>query len=114
MAFGAIYAAFAGFLLIILVPATFGEYFRTKSIYDKKQYLITEGIVENYQVLKGVHESERFTVNGIEFKFINSDVNDYGYNKVASNGGAIKGGVKFRIGYFNNGYKNVILKLEKE
>jgi hypothetical protein len=113
MVFGIIFASFAGLISIVLVPAMFGEYFKTKSVYDNKQYQTTEGVVENYHPMPASgHDSERFTVNGIEFEFSDFDVSDYGYNNAASLGGAIKEGLKVRIGYFDNGHKNVILKLE--
>lgn len=115
MVFGIIFASFAGLISIVLIPSMFGEYFKTKSVYDNKQYQTTEGVVENYHPMPaGGHDSERFTVEGVEFEFSDFDVSDYGYNNAASHGGAIKEGLKVRIGYFNNGSKNVILKLETE
>jgi len=62
----------------------------------------------------GGHDTERFDVNGIHFEYSDFMEGDYGYNNAASCGGAIKEGLKVRIGYFNNGNKNVILKLETQ
>lgn len=113
MVFGIISASFSGLISILLISAMFGEYFKTKSVYDNKQYQIIEGIVENFHPMPASgHDYERFTINGIEFKFSDFDESDFGYNNAASRGGVIKEGLKVRIGYFDNGNKNVILKLE--
>jgi len=113
MVFGIIFSSFAGLVSIVSIPSMFGEYFKTKSVYDNKLYQTTVGIVENYHPMPASgHDSERFIVNGIEFEFSDFDIGDYGYNNAASLGGAIKEGLKVSIGFFNNGHKNVILKLE--
>lgn len=113
MVFGIIFSSFAVIFSVVSVPAILGEYFKTKSVYDNNLYQTTEGVVENFHPMPASgHDSERFTVNGIEFEFSDFDIGDYGYNNAASLGGAIKEGLKVRIGFFNNGYKNVILKLE--
>jgi hypothetical protein len=113
--FGIIIASFAGLLSIIIISSMLGDYFKTKSVYDNKLYQTTEGVVENYHPMPAAgHDSERFTVEGVEFAFSDFDVRDYGYNNAASHGGAIREGLQVRIGYFNNGERNVILKLETE
>lgn len=115
MAFGIIFASFGGLISVLLIPIMLGEYYNTKSVYDKKQYQLIEGNVQNYHPMpEGGHDTERFTVNGVEFEFSDFDVSDYGYNNAASHGGAIRQGLKVQIGYFNNGNKNVILKLMTE
>lgn len=58
------------------------------------------------------HKNETFTVAGVPFAFSDFDALDYGYNNAASHGGAARQGRTVRIGHFNNGEKNVILKLE--
>jgi len=113
MVFGIIFSSFAGLFTVVSAPAILGEFFKTKSVYDNNLYQTTEGVVEYYHPMPASgHDSERFTVNGIEFEFSDFDAGDYGYNNAASLGGAIKQGLKVRIGYFDNGSKNVILKLE--
>ncbi len=115
MVFGVIFATIAVIISIILIPSMFGEYIKTKNIYNNKQYQIVAGTVENYHPMpSGGHDSEKFTVSGVEFEFSDFDVSDYGYNNAASHGGVIRQGLNVRIGYFNNGDKNVILKLETE
>ena len=115
MVFGIIFASFGGLVSVLLISIMLGEYYNTKSVYDKKQYQIIEGKVENYHPMpEGGHDTERFTVNGVEFEFSDFDVSDYGYNNAASHGGAIRQGLKVKIDYFNNRNKNVILKLMTE
>jgi hypothetical protein len=115
MVFGIIFASFGGLVTILLISIMLGEYYNTKSVYDKKQYQLIEGKVGNYHPMpEGGHDTERFTVNGVEFEFSDFDVSDYGYNNAASHGGAIRQGLNVKIGYFNNGNKNVILKLMAE
>lgn len=115
MVFGIIFASLTGIMSMFIISLMLGEYFKTKSVYDKKQYQIIEGKVENYHPMpEGGHDSERFTIKGIEFKFSDYDESDYGYNNAASHGGAIRSGLMVWIGYFNNGDKNVILKLMTE
>lgn len=115
MVSGIIFASLGGLISIVLIPSMLGEYFKTKSVYDNKQYQTIEGVVENYHPMPaGGHDSERFTVGGVKFEFSDFDARDYGYNNAASHGGVIKEGLQVRIGYFNNGDKNVILKLETE
>lgn len=115
MVFGTIFAAFAVLISIFLIPSMVGEYFETRNIYNNKQYQTVAGMVENYHPMpSGGHDSEKFTVSGVEFEFSDFDVSDYGYNNAASHGGVIRQGLNVRIGYFNNGDKNVILKLETE
>ena len=115
MVFGIIFASFAGLISIFLIPSMLGEYLKTKSVYDKKQYQLIEGKIENYHPMpEGGHDSEKFTVNGVEFQYSDFDVSDYGYNNAASHGGVARQGLKVKIGYFNNGNKNVILKFMTE
>ena len=115
MVFGIIFASFGGLVSVLLISIMLGEYYNTKSVYDKKQYQLIEGKVENYHPMpEGGHDTERFTVNGVEFEFSDFDVSDYGYNNAASHGGAIRQGLKVKIDYFNNRNKNVILKLMTE
>jgi hypothetical protein len=115
MVFGIICVSFSGFISVLFIVSMSAEYMRTKYIYDEKQYNTVEGIVENYHPMPaGGHAYESFTVKRIKFEFSDFDLGDYGYNNAASHGGAIREGLKVRISYFNNGHKNVILKLETE
>ena len=71
MAFGIIFASFGGLISVLLIPIMLGEYYNTKSVYDKKQYQSIEGNVQNYHPMpEGGHDTERFTVNGVEFELL--------------------------------------------
>jgi len=115
MVFGIIFSSVGGLISVIVIPSMLNEYSKTRSVYDKKQYQTIEGTVENFHPMPvSGHDSERFTVNGIQFEFSDFDETNYGYNNAASHGGVIREGLQVRIGYFNNGRKNVILKLETQ
>jgi len=113
--FGVIFTSITGVIVVFGVVFNLVEYFKTKKVYDNKKYQMIEGKVEHYHPMpEGGHDSERFDVKGIHFEFSDYDLSDYGYNNAASKGGAIKEGLHVKIGYFNNGDKNVILRLETE
>jgi len=113
--FSLIFASLSGLFFAFVLFVNLAEYFETKRSYDQKSYKIVEGRVANYHPMPaGGHDSERFTVNDIRFEFSDYDASDYGYNNTASEGGVIRSNLYVRITYFNNGDKNVILKLESE
>lgn len=100
---------------IITTIEGFTNYFHAKSIYDNHNFKTVEGTVENYHPMPlGGHDTERFDVNGVHFEFRDYDGTDYEYNNAAVNGGAIEKNLYVKISYFNNGKKNVILKLETD
>ena len=111
--FGILFASFATLFSAFTITSNLNEYYRTKEVYDTKNYKVVEGIVKDFHPMsEGGHDSERFTVNGVPFSYSDYDLTDYGYNNSASKGGAIADDIYVRIGYFDNGNRNVILKLE--
>ncbi|MBC7721654.1 MAG: hypothetical protein H7068_06480 [Pedobacter sp.] len=115
MVFGIFFASIASLFSTFVISINLNEYFKTKKNYDNKEYKIIEGKVQHYHPMpEGGHDSEHFDVKEIYFEYSDSDISDYGYNNATSNGGAIKENLYIRITYFNNGDKNVILKLETE
>jgi hypothetical protein len=115
MFFGILFSSFATLISAVVIPSHLSEYSKTKRIFKDKQYQTVQGKVENYHPMpEGGHDTERFSVNGVPFEYSDYDLTDYGYNNAASKGGVIRQGLYVRIGYFNNGTKNVILKLETE
>jgi hypothetical protein len=113
MVFGLIFATVCGLFFIITVTSFFQEFFLTSKIYRNKEYQIVEGKVGNYHPMPhGGHDSERFQVNNIHFKYSDYDLSNFGYNNAASHGGVIRENLLVRIAYFHNGDKNIILKLE--
>ena len=113
MVFGLLFATIGLMIFIFVLSYNMKEYSKTKKVYDEKQYKIVEGEIEQFHPKSG-HDSERFTVKGIPFEYSDDDLSDYGYNTVASNGGILKENLHVRISYFNNGQKNIILKLESK
>jgi hypothetical protein len=115
MFFGILFASFAGLISAFVIPSQIAEYQQTKRIFNNKNYKTVEGKVTNYHPMPaGGHDTERFTVDSVQFEYSDYDLTDYGYNNAASKGGVIKEGLYVRIGYFNNGNQNVILRLETE
>ncbi|HVY74902.1 MAG TPA: hypothetical protein VG890_08745 [Puia sp.] len=112
---GIVFILFSGLFSAMIIPSHLKEYFTTKNIYENKKYIIVEGHVDHYHPMPwGGHDTERFEVKGVEFEYSDYDLTDYGYNNTASKGGVIKDNLYVRISYFNNGRRNVILKLETE
>lgn len=115
LVFGSVFASLAGLVWIVITFFTLKEYFNTKKIYVQRSFSIVEGRVRNFHpVPAGGHDSEKFDVAGVHFELSDYDAGTYGYNNAASHGGVIREDLAVRIGYFNNGDKNVIVKLETE
>ena len=115
MLFGILFAFFAALISAFVIPSQIAEYRQTKRIFTNKNYQIVEGKVNNFHPMpSGGHDTERFTVDSVQFEYSDYDLTDYGYNNAASKGGVIKEGLYVRIGYFNNGNRTVILRLEAE
>jgi hypothetical protein len=115
MVFGLLFASITAMLAFMVFFSEVKRYNNTKEIYYEKKYLITSGRVENCDPMpKWDRKPEAFDVNGVHFEFMDFDLTNYGYNNAATHGGAIKPNLFVRIGYYNNGEKNVILRLETE
>ncbi len=100
------------FLLIVWISTK--SYMANREIYNSKDLLFVEGRVVNYHPMpyQG-HADETFEVNGVKFAFSDYDeMGIGGYNNAASHGGVIRSNLYVRIGYYNNGERNVILQLE--
>ena len=112
---GIAFILLSGLASYLTIPANLKEYFTTKKMYVSRQYKIVEGRVENFHPMPWAgHDTERFDVKDVHFEFSDYDLTDYGYNNAASKGGAIKADLYVKIAYFNNGNRNVILRLETE
>ncbi|MBC5863754.1 hypothetical protein [Flavobacterium turcicum] len=115
MIFSIMYASFATILATITISSQLHQYFMAKSFYELKKYKTVEGKVQNFHPMPaGGHDTERFDVNNIKFEYSDYNESDYGYNKSLVKGGLIKSNAFVKISYFNNGNKNVILKLQIE
>ena len=90
-------------------------YNHLKHVYNNKQYELVQGNIENlHATYNDIHHPETFTVDSVEFN-VNADNTDgYGFNTELKANYDLKPNMLARIAYYNNGYKNVILKFEIE
>lgn len=110
---GMIIGSISGILFVFLTFTSLSEYFTTRAIYVDQKYLTIEGTVSNYHPMPSSgHDTERFDVDSVHFKYSDFGLSNYGYNNAASHGGAIRDSLYVRIGYFAKGSTNVILRLE--
>lgn len=106
-------ASLAGLMSLGAIPGMLLDYAQTRTVYAHKQYLVVQGVVRDFEPMPASgHQLERFTVNKVPFAFSDFEELDYGYNNTASHGGAIRAGLPVRIAYFDNGTRNIILKLD--
>jgi hypothetical protein len=85
------------------------QHMQCKEWLESKNYNIVEGIVENFHPMpKSGHDTERFTVKNVKFKFSDFNLSKGGFNNTSSHGGPIREGLPVRIAYKNGR----ILKLE--
>ncbi len=115
MLFGILFASFSALFSAFVIPSQIAAYRNVNKSLANKNYQIVEGRVENYHPMPaGGHDTERFTVDNVQFEYSDYDLTDYGYNNAASKGGVIREGLYVKIGFINNGNRNLILKLETE
>ena len=111
--FGIIFGTFALFFAVVIIPHNFSTYYKTKKIYESKEYKIIEGLVEKFRPMPySGHQDETFTLNGINFSYSDFDESYYGFNNTKSHGGPIDQNKKVRLSYFSSQKKNIILKIE--
>lgn len=111
-----ILTVFTGGIFCLILWISVKSYVWNREIYNSKKLLLVEGRVMNYHPMpyQG-HAHETFKVNGVKFAFSDYDqLGIGGYNNAASHGGVIRSNLYVRIGYYDNGERNVILKLETE
>ncbi len=80
--------------------------------YKTGNYEITQGYVENFHMENGGYE-EAFSVNNIEFSYVNG--HDIGYDTIKTDGGVISGnGQHLKIGYYyRRNHGNIIVYIEE-
>ena len=111
--FGILFVAFWSTVALI---AQLNIYNKTVGAYNRGEYQIVEGYVENFVPMpyEG-HADESFEINGVKFSY--SDYNIHpGYNNTKSHGGVIKeNGQHLKIGYvyLNETYGNIIVYIEQ-
>ena len=103
------------FVAIVIVPYYYKMYSGTVAAYQKGEYAIVEGYVEDFHPMPySGHDKESFTINGVRFAYTDYS-NQYGYHTTSSHGGVIRGnGQHLRIGYTCYGLlENVIVYIEE-
>lgn len=105
-----------GIILFIIIISIIYEYVSTQQIYKKYtsgECLVTEGVIENYEV--GTNEKasfpDRFLINDIPFIISNAPSTGFGYSLRQSDGGVLQDGMKCKIYYIPYKHENVIMKL---
>ena len=91
-------------------------YFKTVGAYQRGQYEVVEGYVENFDPMPyGGHTRESFEINDVYFEYSDYNVTS-GYRNTKSHGGVITGdGQYLKIGYvyYNSTYGNIIVYIEE-
>lgn len=104
---------FSAIIFIVLLAFFIINIFITYKIYNSNKLLKTEGYVTNYHPMPSSgHDTERFTVNHVNFTYSDYVISDLGYNNAKSKGGVINDNLYVRIHYYKSKKRNVILKLE--
>ena len=110
--------AFAFVALISIFVGVFqvNMFNKTVGAYNKGDYEIVEGYVENFIPMpyEG-HSDESFEINGVKFSYSDYSVQP-GYNNSKSHGGVVVGdGQHLKIGYvyYNETYGNIIVYIEQ-
>ena len=87
------------FVTAVVIPDEINMYDSTVGAYNRGDYQIVEGYVENFHPMpKEGHDTESFTVNGVLFEY--GYTATFGYHKAKVDGGVITGnGQHLRIGY---------------
>jgi hypothetical protein len=107
----------AGFISCGMALSSYNQFEITKEVFNHRRYSATEGVIQGYKTFSEsggkntVLQGESFYVNNINFSYYENDT-DYGYHKPYASGGVIRPELTVRIGYFYNGEKNVIVKIE--
>ena len=106
-------AAYIFVITLILAFSTVSSYKTTVVAYEKGEYEVVEGYVENFVPMPSEGMDESFEINGVKFSY--SDYNiTFGYNNAKSHGGVIEGnGQHLKIGYVIDNGENIIVCIEQ-
>lgn len=104
--------AFVLFVIIVVCVVNYiSSYTNIWKKYDSQETMVVEGIVENYEIIKGRDETDTFTVNDVVFNIPNY-ASEYGYTLRQKDGSILEDGVMVRITYIEYKTENIIMKLE--
>ncbi len=114
--FGRVGMSIVSLVLLIIIFSTIFGHVEAKSLYDEYssgEYLMTEGVISNYEI--GFYEKEaypdRFIINEIPFVISNAPQSGYGYTLRQTDGGVLRDGVICKIHYIPYKNENVIMAL---
>lgn len=100
----------------ISLIAQWDMYDKTVGAYNRGEYEIVEGYVENFDPMPyGGHKNESFEIKGVKFSYSDYAIQP-GYNNTKSHGGVIKeNGQHLKIGYvyLNETHGNIIVYIEQ-
>ena len=86
-----------------------------KKICREKSYTLVQGrIMQFHHSESPYHDTERFNVNGVHFEFRDYSTDGFGYSTGTLTYDPLRPNLFVRIFYFDDGERNVILKLETE
>jgi len=84
----------------IAIANTNYQRWRCKHWLRTGDYSVVEGAVSQFHPMPySGHDSERFTVEGVSFKYSDYDQSQGGFNNTSSHGGPIREGKRVRIAY---------------
>ncbi len=110
---GLIYLVMALGLFLYVCIDTIRRFNHVKTVYHSQDLKTTEGVIDFFMEAQySPSASDEFTINKIPFTISTTDNSEYGYNQLKEKGGVLSEGQKVKISYYNNGIKNIILRLE--
>ena len=116
MAIGLSGVSFLLLCTLILIPIKIGEYHATIGAFEKGEYEIVEGYVEDFHPMAyiGHGDNETFRIKDVTFSYSDYEIH-FGYNISKFHGGVITGdGQHLKIGYTKYGsYGNIIVYIEE-
>ncbi|KAF2514739.1 hypothetical protein EYY60_03325 [Flavobacterium zhairuonense] len=105
------YMSFIFFIFLVILQTK--KIYRTYSILNNGLKSVEGYVTDFHGMPSSGHDTERFKVKNVKFKFSDFDLSDFGYNNSKSKGGAIDENAYIRLYYYQSKDRNVILKLEK-
>lgn len=106
------WTGFTGLWTLVAGFATFGGDVSAREALRSGHAKVVEGVVEDFHPMPPAgHDTERFTVQGVPFKYSDFILTP-GFHNTSSHGGPVRAGLHVRIHY--DGTRNDILKLEIE
>lgn len=110
--FAGVYLIFAIGWTVIAGIGIISQYLEVQTTLKNGQAAVVEGYVQNFHPMPSSgHDTERFTVNGVQFAYSDYSMTS-GFNNTSSHGGPIREGIYVRIHYTGPPSAATILRLE--